>query len=399
MNDGLDFLFERAAPDQPARPPDAPARPADAPKEHRWSRRLRRLALTGIILVAAGTVGVLASEYITGTDLTGRIGRVGEVFGGAEVVERPPTSPAATSSRTILVVGSELRGPDPDPDLDAEPEIGPSARTTEPGAEPADGEPDNAPAEEPSAAGERAGAVMLIRLDPGHNSASVVSIPHQARVDVPGHDATTISAAHALGGPALLVDTVEQLTAVRIDHFMVLDFAELAPIVDVLNGVDVVVADAIGDRAGGQFRAGVNHLDGDRALAYLRQPDLLPEDAVDRTQRQQNLLRAVLAKAASTPPDGNALENYRLLDAVTRAFSVDDSVTPDELRGMARAAARLEPGNIWFLTAPVQDTSPEIDGVQLDQEGNAQLWQAFHTGKMAEYVAEHPDILLSTNPR
>ena len=347
MNDGLDFLFDGRTAAQPERKPDDP---------NRWRHRLGRLGLTGLILLSAGTVGVLATGYVTGTDLTNRVSRVGEVFDGSSDAERPAAGPATTSGRTILAIGAELRAPEP-------------ASDTSPADEPADKpqvSPASAPAGEPAegeggtgSAGDRAAAVMLIRFDPGHHAASVISIPDRTGVDAPGHGRTTIRAAYAIGGPALLVRTVEQLTSVRVDHFMVIDFDELAPIVDVLDGVDVTVAAAISDGTGVQFRAGVNRLDGARARAYLRQSDVLPEDALDRVQRQQNLLRAVLAKAASVRTDVKPLEGYRLLDAVTRAVSVDDGFTRDELRELAHAAAGLKTGSIWFLTAPTRDSDSD----------------------------------------
>ncbi|MEV4626991.1 LCP family protein [Micromonospora sp. NPDC049523] len=408
MNDGLDFLFDGITPRPPRRPPAEP-------DGHRWGRRLRRLALSTTILVSAGTVGVLAVGYLTSSDLTGRISRVGEVFGPVESAERPVTSAAVQSARSILAVGAELRGPDRGTDLDGEASDGPQ---DEPAGEGQGGGPDgsvlerraddpvpaNAPADDavPSRVGQPpTGAIMLIRFDPRDDSASVVSIPYLTGVDVPGHGRTTVAAAYALGGPTLLVRTIEQLTEVRIDHFMVIKFDELAPVVDVLGGVDVTVAAAVTDRTGVRFHGGVNRLDGDRVRAYLRQSENLPDGTVDQIQRQQNLLRAVLVKVASTPPDGNALDSYRLLDALTRAVSVDDHFGREELREVAQAAGAVGTDSIWFLTAPTgrpagrgHEHAPDPD---LVADRCDRLWQAFKTGTVGDYVAQHPEDLLSTD--
>lgn len=347
---------------------------------------------------------MLATGYLTSSDLSGRVARLGEVFGGVEAAERPVTAEAVTSGRSILAIGAELRGPGSDSDPDSDPDSGSTAGSAN---GPGDG-PIDAPADDPAPGGvgrPPAGAVMLIRFDPRDDSASVISIPYLTRVDVPGHGRTTIASAHTLGGPTLLVRTVEQLTSVRVDHFMVVDFDELAPVVDVLGGVDVTVAADITDRTGVRFRAGVNRLDGARARAYLRQPDDLPDGTADRTQRRQNLLRAVLTRVASAQPDADALENYRLLDAVTRAVSVDDRFGRDKLRDVARAAAGASRGSIWFLVAPTRSTTGGgVEGagsepyLLLEPGRSVRLWHAFRTGTVEAYISAHPEDLLSTNP-
>ncbi|MFI6763663.1 LCP family protein [Micromonospora sp. NPDC050417] len=387
---------------------------APVPETHtnRWTRRLRRLGLASVILLSAGMVGVLAIGYLTSSDLTNRITRVGEVFDPVEGANRPVASTTTSNGRTILAIGAELGRADPSPaatpltdrsepgpsDGSVEPRPGESGKTAigQAGAERV-GEAAGTAASEPSPEAQSPrGAVMMIRFAPDQNSVSVVSIPGQFEVDVPGHGVVTVGAAHAVGGPPLLIRTVERLTSVRIDHFMVIDFDELATVVDVLGGVDLSVAADVTDRNGTRFRAGVNHLDAEQARAYLRQPDELPEGTLDRAERQQNLLRALLTKAASTRFDVNPLENYRLLNAVTRAVSVDDRFTGDELRDVARSAALVEARNIWFLTAlPPGDG----EGAHPDVDRSAALWQAFHDGTIAQYMVERPEDLLGSSPR
>ncbi|WP_326558015.1 LCP family protein [Micromonospora sp. NBC_01796] len=409
MNDGLDFLFDGITPRPPRRPPEEP-------EGHRWGRRLRRLALSTTILVSAGTVGVLAIGYLTSSDLTGQVSRVGEVFGPVESAERPVTSAAVQDGRSILAIGAELRGPDRDGEASNGPQDDPAGQGQGGGPDgsaadryaddpPPDLVPAPAPADDEALAriGQPpAGAIMLIRFDPRDDSASVISIPYLTRVDVPGHGRSTIAGAYALGGPTLLVRTVEQLTDARVDHFMVVDFEELAPVVDVLGGVDVTVAAEVTDRSGVRFHGGVNQLDGARARAYLRQPANLPDGTVDRIQRQQNLLRALLVKVASPPPDANALTSYRLLDALTRAVSVDDHFGRDELREVAQAAGAVGTDSIWFLTAPTGSTTSSAErgapDPDLVPDRRERLWEAFKTGTVGEYVTQHPEDLLPPNP-
>ena len=94
-----------------------------------------------------------------------------------------------------------------------------------------------------------------VDLNPSATRASVVSIPRDAWVDIPDRGPGKISSAYGLGGPTLLVQTVEQLTHNRIDHFAIIDYAGFQHMVDAVGGIDV---------QGG-------HLDGPAALSYVSQ--------------------------------------------------------------------------------------------------------------------------------
>src|SRR5919107_1138755 len=107
-----------------------------------------------------------------------------------------------------------------------------------------------------------------------------------------------INAAYALGGPSLLIQTVEQVTGVRIDHYAAIDFDGLVQVTDDLGGVDVVVPETT-SWGPYTFSAGVNHLDGDEARWYVGQRYGLPGGDFDRGKRQQNYLRAMFTKLFS----------------------------------------------------------------------------------------------------
>ena len=107
-----------------------------------------------------------------------------------------------------------------------------------------------------------------VDLNPSATRASVVSIPRDALVDVPDRGPAKISAAYGLGGPTLLVRTVEQLTHNRIDHFAIIDYAGFQHMVDAVGGIDVEGA----------------HLDGPGG-AGLRQPGHRQPGRVPRPAR------------------------------------------------------------------------------------------------------------------
>ncbi|SDY99344.1 transcriptional attenuator, LytR family [Micromonospora pattaloongensis] len=338
-------------------------------------RGLRRVGLVGLVVVISASIGTAATAYLVGARLNTGIGRIGGAFAGIDPGSRPATDPAAARGETILAVGSDLRSSGQSTGLDA----------TDDRSGPAD---------------QRTDVIMLIRLDRLHRSASVVSIPRDSWVNVPDHGMMKINAAYPLGGPPLLVRTVEELTRVRVDHFMIIDFAGFRAIVDALGGIDVQVA-AGGETGDPALRPGANHLDGNAALAYVRERSSLPEGDLDRIRRQQNLLRAVFTGIAGTDPARDPMRVYRLLDATTRAVTVDDSFRPEQLRELAFEAAGLGPQRLWFLTAPLAGTGWE-DGqsvVHLDTPRGAALWQALRTDAMTDYVAAHQQDLLPTAPR
>lgn len=135
-----------------------------------------------------------------------------------------------------------------------------------------------------------------------------------------------VNAAYAFGGPSLLIQTVEDLTQIRVDHFGVIDFAGFESMIDAVGGIDVSISEATSN-AGVEFRQGVNHLDGAQALAFVRQRYNLADGDLDRAQRQQAVLRALLSKAASGSTFGNPAAFYTLLDAATRSVGVDDTLS------------------------------------------------------------------------
>ncbi len=92
------------------------------------------------------------------------------------------------------------------------------------------------------------------------------------------------------------METVERLSGVRVDHFAVIDFAGFQSMVDSVGGIDVRVAQTTSNN-GVVFHQGLNHLDGAAALSYVRQRYDLPRGDLDRAQRQQNALKALLGKA------------------------------------------------------------------------------------------------------
>jgi LCP family protein required for cell wall assembly len=227
----------------------------------------------------------------------------------------------------------------------------------------------------------------------------VVSIPRDSWVSIPGRGQNKINAAYAFGGPALLTQTVENLTGVRVNHFVIVDFAGFQALVDSVGGIDVQVRQTTSDR-GVTFRQGMNHLDGANALVYVRQRYGLPNGDLDRIHREQNALKAWLTKAVASGALSNPIVTYKLLDAMKESVSVDDTLSDSGLASLALSARDLQATAISYLSAPVVGLGRE--GAQavayLDAARGRELWNAFRTGTLSEYSAIYPSDKLAEVP-
>src|SRR3712207_6657072 len=197
----------------------------------------------------------------------------------------------------------------------------------------------------------RSDAIMIARFSADRQHAQVISIPRDSWVDIPGRGMNKINAAYSFGGPSLLIQTVEDLTGVRIDHYAAIDFDGLIQVTDDLGGVDVVVPQTTSNGPY-TFPAGDNHLDGDQARWYVGQRYDLPGGDFDRVKRQQNYLRAMFGKLFSQDVFSSPGKLDSVLLAVTSAVAVDDSLGNGTLLSLAYSLRGLTPASVEFFTAP-----------------------------------------------
>ena len=337
----------------------------DAPR-----RPLRRVLISlgalclVLALVAGGGLWFLTDRY------AGNIDRVADVFESIDEESRPapatPVQAAAEDPVTFLLVGSDTRA-------------------------------EVAPGETPDG---RSDAIMLARFTADRQHAQVISIPRDSWVDIPGHGRNKINASYSIGGPTLLIQTVEQLTEVRIDHYVTIDFDGIIQVTDDLGGVDVVVAETT-SWGPYTFAAGVNHLDGDQARWYVGQRYDLPGGDFDRVKRQQNYLRAMFTKLFSQDVFTSPGRLDSTLLAVTNAVAVDDGLGNGELLSMAYSLRDLTPADVQFFTAPVLGTGTEGSAsvVYLDVNTGQRMWGYLQTDSLGQNADEFTDESLPATPR
>jgi LCP family protein required for cell wall assembly len=242
--------------------------------------------------------------------------------------------------------------------------------------------------------------IMVATIAEDGQSASIISIPRDSWVDVPGRGKNKINAAYAFGGPPLLIETVEQLSRVHIDHFAVIDFAGFAQMTDAVGGIDVNVGQE-SERGGVVVPAGEQHLNGEQAVVYVRDRENLPGGDLDRVRRHQAALRAFVQKALSSGMLSSPASAYSLVDTVSRHVGVDDSLSNTGLAELAFGMRNLRNSSISFLTAPTTGTGTEGDQsvVYLDAVAGRDLWFAVSNNQVPQWVAARPQEQLSDTPR
>jgi LCP family protein required for cell wall assembly len=247
--------------------------------------------------------------------------------------------------------------------------------------------------------GERSDTTMLAHLD-ADGSTTLVSFPRDTLVRIPGHGRDKLNAAISIGGPSLLIETIENLTDIKIDHYVSIDLAGFRAMTDAIGGVTVCVKPLPdGSKANlydpmSQWRGhvGENRLDGETALAFVRQRYGLPGGDLDRIRRQQQFISAVLERTTSTGVLANPVKLESLLSAATAALTVDDNTDIDHLRALATRLRGLSADQVRFETIPVRPpTAAEGGDTQglLAPWGSVQIYEPRQLDAFFEPLRDH----------
>ena len=278
-----------------------------------------------------------------------------------------PDRPAAGSGTTWLLVGSDSRE-DLTPDQQAELSTGGDL-----------------------GAG-RTDTILLVHV-PGLGSSTpttMVSIPRDSYLPIPGHGQDKVNAAFALGGAPLLAQTVEQATGLRLDHYAEIGFDGFAEMVDAVGGVTMCPTEPVDDPlAGLDLAAGCQTLDGRTALGYVRSR-ATPRADLDRMINQRQFMAALMHRSSSPAVWANPLRWYPLAHAAAAAVTVDDGT---HVWDLARLAWALH-GGMTTTTVPIGDFTGNDSGsvVEWDDDAATRLFHALATD-----TAVPADVLAAGN--
>jgi LCP family protein required for cell wall assembly len=139
----------------------------------------------------------------------------------------------------------------------------------------------------------RGDSLHIVGVNPATGTASVLGIPRDSFVNIPGRGTNKINSALSSGGPSLMVRTVEQLTGIHIDAYVLTGFRGFMQMIGAIGGVKIDIPYAMNDRySGAHFRKGPTHLTSSEALALSRNRHDAPGGDFGRSMNQGQLIIA-----------------------------------------------------------------------------------------------------------
>lgn len=373
-----EFRRVRSAPAPPAPSSTGPFASDRAPRalflpSARVRRKRLALLLAGtmsiVVLLASGTAWALSGWA------SGQVNRF-DVFGGLLDGDRPDAGPKGALN--FLVIGSDGRG-----DMEQGDQEGLGVGHTP---------------------GKRSDTMMLVHLNNDRDQITVVGIPRDSWVDIPGHGKDKINAAYSYGGPRLAVQTVESATHVRIDHYVEVNFTGFVDVVDALGGIEVCLPEPIDDpKAKLSMDAGTHQVDGTEALAFARTRKT-PGGDLDRIDRQQQVLAALLDKALSSDTLSDPQKFTGFLDSALGSLTVDKGLDTRKFTELGSQLRTISLDDLVLTTVPVADTNywtPRGDvAVRWDQEAAARIFGRIAADKpVDEETGQKPEDAKETTVR
>ena len=239
--------------------------------------------------------------------------------------------------------------------------------------------------EEDGTEGSRTDTILLLHV-PENGPTALISLPRDTYAEIPGNGASKLNAAFSWGQAPLLVQTVEGLTGLTVDHYAEIGMAGVEQIVDAVGGVNLCHDADVNDVDSGMvWTAGCHDVDGTQALAFARMRKADPTGDVGRAERQRQLIGAVMSKVKPSQLVFRPGQQVALIDAGTHALTVDDGSGILDMAKLALAfrAANGEDGITG--TPPISSIDYRPGGnvgstVLLDPDLAPAFWAAIRDG-------------------
>lgn len=322
---------------QPPRPPAGPQGPAPAARPPR-----RRKKKTGRIIALVIVLALFAWPFGLMMWANSKLNHVDALSGAAN-----------TSGTTYLIAGSDSR---------EDGTVGGNVK------------------------GARADTIMLLHV-PKSGPSALISLPRDIYVPIPGHDSNKINASFSFGGPALLVETVENLTGLTVDHYVEVGFSGVTGIVDAIGGVELCLDYDVNDpQSELDWDAGCHPADGDTALAFARMRKADPLGDIGRAQRQRQVIGAISSSLKSPTKLLNPATQTSMVKAGTGALVVSKGTGFFDLGKMALAFRNANSKSGVTGTPPITSLDYRPGGVgsavQLDDAATAQFFKDIAAGTL-----------------
>jgi LCP family protein required for cell wall assembly len=319
-------------------------------------RRGWRIVFVAFSIFAVLVIGVAAVTAWNLAKSFDAVERIPDAFPTDEAARPPAAKGEAASALNFLLLGSDTRG-----------------ATSSSIA---------------NMAGQRSDTIMVVHVPANRQHLSVMSIPRDSWLEIPGHGEAKVNAALAYGGVPLAVQTVEGIIGARIDHVAVVDFSGFKAVTDALGGVDIdnpIAFDSY-HMKGHLFPQGVQHLDGTQALAFARERYAFSDGDFQRVRNQQLLTSALLGGLMHRSILANPVTAGTLVEAVQPHLAVDDGLTSGAVAALGAELSGLQAHDVNFFTIPTSGTGTSPDGqsiVILDWNALLGLQEAFSADSLS----------------
>ncbi|KAE8765231.1 LytR family transcriptional regulator [Georgenia thermotolerans] len=243
--------------------------------------------------------------------------------------------------------------------------------------------------------GQRADTIMVLHV-PASGTASLISLPRDTLVQIPDHGANKLNAAFSLGGPPLLVRTVESLTGLTVDHYVQIGMGGVQHVVDAVGGVELCLDYDVSDpRSELEWTSGCHLADGRTALAFSRMRYGDPKGDIGRGERQRQVIGAVVKEVATPATLLNPADQVQLIDAGTNALVVDQDSGIIDLGRMALAFRSATGPDGIVGTPPIANTGYRPGGglgstVLLDENRTPGFFGRMRDGTLTKADVEAP---------
>ncbi|WP_443067759.1 LCP family protein [Streptomyces sp. NBC_01351] len=234
--------------------------------------------------------------------------------------------------------------------------------------------------------------IMLVHLSADRERASVISLPRDSYAEVPAHrdlisgknhkaHPVKLNAAYAEGGPQLTVRTVENMTRVKIDHYLEVDFTSFMKTVDAMGGVEICTAKTMRDpNTGLDLLPGTHRLTGGQALQYVRSRHVDGASDLGRMQRQQRFIAALIKQATGGGVLLNPVKFKELSSTLLGSVRADKGFGSEQMLALGQAMRDFTPSSSEFASVPIGSPSFPVKGigstVKWDEPKAAKLFEA-----------------------
>ena len=254
------------------------------------------------------------------------------------------------------------------------------------------------------AAGKRSDTMLLIHISKKRDKAAIISIPRDSYALIPEHNNSQgkvipaayskINSAYNWGGAPLLIETLESMSDLRIDHYVELNFVGFVRMVDALGGVEVCTKKDINDpKSHLTLPAGTHVLDGIDSLKFVRTRVFDGLGDLGRMKRQQEFAGAMLRKATSA---GVLLNPVKMVDFINSALDsvvTDEGLSQGDLLTLGKQLRNLSASNVRTLTIPLKYYNYNKNGVSA-----AVLWDPVLASDLFERIKNDEALVEEVRP-